>query len=105
MKKSATSIALLVLLTAMVVATSGCGETKAVQASFTVDGMTCESCSEAITETLSKMEGVERASADHVEGTAEAVFLSPGVTPEGLAAEIEGLGYTVTATEIVPTES
>lgn len=102
MRNSSVSTALLVLLTVVVIALSGCGETTPVQASFTVEGMTCESCSKAITETLSKIEGVERASADHVAGTAEAVFLGPGVTPEVLAAEIEGLGYTVTATEIAP---
>ena len=104
MRNSSVSKALLVMLAVMVVALSGCGETKPVQASFTVEGMTCESCSKAITETLSKMEGVESASADHLAGTAEAVFLGPDVTPDVLAAEIEGLGYTVTATEIAPTE-
>ena len=104
MHRSSATITLLVLVTLAVAVLSGCGETKAVQASFMVEGMTCESCSNAITETLSNMEGVEGASADHLAGTAEAVFLSPGVTPEQLAAEIEGLGYTVTATELAPVQ-
>jgi copper chaperone CopZ len=86
----------------MVLTVLGCGpSTTTVEASFSVDGMTCESCSSAITETLSRIEGVETASADHIIGSAHAVFRSPGVTADQLAEEIEGLGYTVTATETV----
>lgn len=68
------------------------------RASFTVEGMTCGSCSSAIITALSEMEGVETAAADHVAGTAEAVITSTDITPEQLAAEIEGLGFTVTET-------
>ncbi len=88
-------LALSTVLTAL-----GCGgSTTLVEASFSIAGMTCESCSSAITETLSKLEGVERASADHIIGSAHAVFRSPEVTADQLIGEIEALGYTVTATE------
>jgi len=84
--------------------TLGCSRSTTVSASFTVEGMHCESCSSAITEALEKVDGVESVSADHATGSAEARFVSPGVSPEQLAAEIEGLGYTVTAVETTPIE-
>lgn len=93
---------LLALASSIVLTALGCGpSTTTVEASFSIDGMTCESCSSAITDTLSKIEGVESASADHIIGSARAVFRSPGVTEDQLIGEIEGLGYTVTATETV----
>jgi copper chaperone CopZ len=76
-----------------------------VRTSFTVEGMHCESCSTAITDALEKVDGVVAASADHDAGRAEATYRSPGATPERLAAEIEGLGYTVVAMSTVPVES
>jgi len=78
---------------------AGCSPSESIRVSFTVEGMTCGSCSSAITETLNGVEGVTNATADHVAGTASAVIDGPGVTAEQLAAEIEGLGYTVTSTE------
>ena len=89
-----------VLAFSVVLAALGCSlSTTTIEASFSIDGMTCESCSSAITDTLSKIEGVESASADHIIGSAHAIFRSPGVTVDQLVGEIEGLGYTVTATE------
>ncbi len=84
---------------------AACSRSTTVEASFTVEGMHCESCSSAITEALEKVDGVESASADHATGSAEAVFRSPDATPEQLAAEIEGLGYTVTAVKTTTIES
>ena len=81
---------------------TGCNRSETVQVSFTVEGMHCESCSSAITDALEKVEGVDSASADHVEGSAEAVYEAPGASAEQLAAEIEGLGYTVTAVKTTP---
>ena len=83
---------------------SGCNRSTTVDASFTVEGMHCESCSSAITDALTKLDGVESASADHVSGSAKARFQSQGVSPDELAAEIEGLGYTVTAIKTIPIE-
>jgi copper chaperone CopZ len=99
MGRSSATINGILILTVVVGALAGCGEFEPVQVVFTVEGMTCESCSSAISETLSRVEGVERASADHVAGSARAVIVSPDVTVEHLSAEIEGLGYTVTAAE------
>ena len=104
MGRSWASITGVAVLIVIICTLSGCGESEPVQVKFTVEGMTCESCSAAITETLSEVEGVEHASADHVAGSAEAVVVGSEVTVEQLSAEIEGLGYTVTATEITPVQ-
>ena len=81
MGRSWVTITGVVVLAVFVGALAGCGASEPVQVVFTVEGMTCESCSAAITETLSKVEVVEQ-----------------------LSAEIEGLGYTVTATEVTPVQ-
>jgi copper chaperone CopZ len=104
MRRPWATITGVVVLTFFIGVLAGCGATEPARVVFTVEGMTCESCSAAITETLSKAEGVERASADHVSGSAEAVFVGPETTVEHLSAEIEGLGYTVTATKVTPVQ-
>lgn len=105
MKTSVDRVVLGILVMVIVAMVAGCSRSSTVQATFTVEGMHCESCSSAITEALEKVEGVNGASADHAKGSAEASFQSPGVSPEQLTAEIEGLGYTVTAVETAPVES
>jgi Cu+-exporting ATPase len=97
----------MLLIVAVVIAAPlliACGGAVPVEASFTVTGMTCESCSAAIIDTLSKIEGVEGATADHLTGSASAVFRPTEVSAEILASEIEGLGYTVTETTQRPLE-
>ena len=76
---------------------AGCGAEPSYTVEFTVDGMSCESCSAAITTALESVDGVQHARADHIAGSAEAVVRGRGVSPEDLVAEIEGLGYTVTS--------
>lgn len=105
MKTSLDRIVLGILVLTIAAMVAGCSRSSTVQATFTVEGMHCESCSAAITEALGKVDGVNAASADHAKGSAEARFQSPGVSPEQLTAEIEGLGYTVTAVTTEPVES
>ncbi len=76
---------------------AGCGDQPSYSVEFTVEGMTCDHCSAAITAALEGVDGVEHASADHVSGLVEAVVRGRGVSPDELSAEIEGLGYTVTS--------
>ena len=95
-------LGIFVVIVAIVVA--GCNRSTTLQASFSVEGMHCESCSSAITEALEKMDGVDSASADYAKGSARASFHSPRVSPEELVAEIEGLGYTVTDVKTTPVE-
>ena len=70
---------------------------------FSVEGMTCDSCSNGIIATLQKVEGVVSVSADHEEGRAEAVYRQTTVDVSELEAEIEKLGFEVVGmkTEIV----
>lgn len=104
MKRRAKRLLLMSAVVAVAILAAACSRSTAVTASFTVEGMHCESCSAAITDALMKVDGVESASADHVAGTADATFHEPEATPEQLTAEIEGLGYTVTSVTITPVE-
>jgi copper chaperone CopZ len=96
MRHILTSVRVVVVAVAAVVTLAGCGGTESARSVFTVEGMHCESCSSAITTSLEKTDGVVEASADHVKGTAEAVYDPRKVEVETLKAEIEELGYTVT---------
>ncbi|MCU0304685.1 MAG: heavy-metal-associated domain-containing protein [Thermoanaerobaculales bacterium] len=96
---------LIVGLVLVAAATAACGGSTEVSTTFIVEGMTCESCSAAITGALLKIEGVEEASADHLAGTARAVHRVPDAPADRLAAEIESLGYNATAVETTPVGS
>lgn len=86
--------------------TAGCDKQQEPQTvTFEVDGMVCESCSEAITAKVAGLEGVSACTVDHEAGTAVVTF-TPGegaMDPdrgEALATiedEIESLGYEATA--------
>jgi copper chaperone CopZ len=89
---------------ALVFSVAGCGRENPVRTVFTVEGMHCDGCSSAITDALTGTDGVERASADHEEGVAEAVYQPSTVDVEELKAEIEELGYTVTGMKTVAVE-
>jgi copper chaperone CopZ len=104
MTKLSIRIGLIAAAVSVVLVLVGCGRSETLRVSFTVEGMTCESCSSAITDSLTKIDGVEHAEADHVAGTARAIYVSPRVKPELLEAQIESLGYTVTGIEIAPVE-
>jgi copper chaperone CopZ len=91
-----TAAAILILIIA---SCTGCGDEVPVTVAFTVDGMTCESCSSAITKALENVDGVVSAGADHKAGTAGAVVVDHAVSDTELVDTIEGLGYTVTGVE------
>ena len=85
-----------VLLTVNLLLGAACGrEVDHVRTVFTVEGMHCDACSSSIVATLEKVDGVAEASADHEEGTAEAIYQPRKVDVDELKAEIEKLGYTV----------
>ena len=81
---------------ALVITVAGCGRDNLERTVFTVEGMHCDGCSSAITDALTGTDGVERASADHETGIAEAVYRPRRVGTDELKTEIERLGYTVT---------
>ncbi len=104
MSRYVARIAVISTIVVLAISAGGCSRSTPVQASFTVEGMHCESCSSAITEALEKMDGVESASADHESGSARATLRSSAVDADQLASEIESLGYTVTAVKTAPVE-
>jgi copper chaperone CopZ len=104
---TASKIRVTVLMLLVVVAggiTGACNRSTVVEASITVEGMHCESCSSAITEALTKIDGVSTASANHETGSATATYESPGVSTDELSKAIEDLGYTVTGVKTGPAE-
>ena len=102
MRRNSRMATVVLILGLMVV--GSCSRQESVEHTvFSVEGMTCDSCSNGIIATLEKVEGVLSVAADHEEGSAEAVYLSTKVGADELAAEIEKLGFTVVGlkTEIV----
>jgi copper chaperone CopZ len=81
------------------------GSPEVVRTVFTVSGMHCDSCNAAIAGALQGMDGVLEASADYTKGEAVAVYRPQQVSAGELTAEIDKLGYTVTATSTTPVES
>ena len=99
-----------IVLALAVVVAAGCsppsGESpEVVRTVFTVSGMHCDNCNAAIAGTLQGIAGVREASADYTKGEAVAVHRPQQVTAAVLKAEIERLGYTVTAMSTTPVES
>jgi copper chaperone CopZ len=76
-----------------------------VRTVFTVSGMHCDSCNAAIAGALQGKDGVLEASADYTKGEAVAVHRPKQVSAGELRAEIDKLGYTVTAKSTEPVES
>lgn len=83
----------------------GCDKTEPQTVTFEVEGMVCESCSEAITGKVSGLEGVTACTVDHEAGTAVVTFTpgegeldkDPAVAVATIEEEIESLGYEATA--------
>ena len=67
-----------------------------VRATFTVEGMHCNGCAEAIVDELKETPGVRSATCSFETKTCE-VELQPSTSPETAAGAIRKLGYTVSA--------
>lgn len=66
-------------------------------ATFAIEGMTCDSCAQAITETLERHPGVVSAQVSF--DTRTAVVRYAGTSPDALEAAIESLGYEAEPSE------
>lgn len=77
------------------------------KAVFSVSGMTCTGCEDAIKAEVTKLDGVEQVSASHTEGRAEVSYDPGRVTPEKIREAIEKLQYQahLETTEPVPDHS
>lgn len=70
-----------------------------------VEGMTCGDCEQAIQAAVSKLPGVARCTASHVEKSAVVALVSDATTsPEDVAETIRKLGYTVSFAPPVPSQ-
>lgn len=58
-----------------------------------VAGMTCESCTQALTHRLGEIEGVERCDVDLASATATVNYDGAKVAPSDLVEAIEAVGY------------
>lgn len=83
----------LALLAALALA-SACGRPEPRTSRFSVGGMVCDSCEEAICARIQKLPGVLACAADHAAGSAEVRHDPAEASAEAIAAAIEGLGYT-----------
>ena len=95
-------VSLIAMMVALALPVAADNPPDTVRTVFQIEGMHCGACSSAIQGELEKVEGVVTASADHENGTAEAVYRAKRVEPEDLKTEIEKLGYTVTGMETQP---
>jgi copper ion binding protein len=64
-------------------------------ASYQVEGMTCEDCSAAITQELTKLDGVASVAADYKTGTVKVGYQPAKVSDEKVIASIESLKFKV----------
>lgn len=62
---------------------------------FRVSGMTCGGCSASIGRALSRLDGIEKAEADHEKASADVSFDDKLISKEKIVETIENLGYKV----------
>jgi copper chaperone len=62
---------------------------------LTVTGMACGGCENAVKRVLSKVDGVDSVTADHVTSLVGVTFDPEKVTATVIREQIEGLGYDV----------
>lgn len=70
-----------------------------------ISGMSCTGCEETITAGVTSLEGVQEASADHVQGAAWVSYDASRVNHEMLTAAIESRGYKVLGFEVAAVDS
>jgi len=64
-----------------------------VTQTFDVEGMTCGGCEVAVRAAVGKLDGIEKVTASHEEGTAEVTYDPDQVTTEAIVEAIKKLGY------------
>jgi copper chaperone CopZ len=62
---------------------------------LTVTGMTCGGCENAVKRAVARLPGVASVEASHLEQRVTVQYDAALVTPEAIAAKINGLGYHV----------
>jgi copper ion binding protein len=87
----------LLLSTTLALALLACREPRTMSVELNVEGMTCESCVQAIEHTLGQLPGVTRCKVDLAAGKARVEYREGEVGPEQIAAAVEKLGYEAEA--------
>ncbi len=77
-------------------------EPKLQKVELQVEGMTCESCVQAIEHSVGKLEGVASCEVDLAGERATVVFREGEAQPEQFVAAIEKLGYEAAAGAVEP---
>jgi len=78
------------------------GEPRVMQVEIAIDGMTCDSCVQAITHELSRLEGVRSVEVDLDGGKATVTFTEGQGDPATFEQAIETIGYQATPGEAAP---
>jgi Cu+-exporting ATPase len=81
------------------------GEARTLQLEIAVDGMTCDSCVQAITHELGRLEGVKSVDVDLEGGKAVVVYTEGAVEPASIEQAIEDIGYEAELGEAQPAPS
>ena len=68
---------------------------KSKKITFKVSGMSCNGCAASIGRAVSRLDGVEEATADYPKGIAEVQFKENVIDKEKIIATIHELGYKV----------
>lgn len=70
-----------------------------MQVEIAIEGMTCDSCVQAITHELERLEGVRSVEVDLERGQARVTFVEGESEPAALERAIEKIGYQATPGE------
>jgi copper chaperone CopZ len=81
-----------------------CREPRTLRVELSVQGMTCESCVQAIEHTLGKQPGVSKCEVDLAAGKAIVEYREGEADPAQLAAKVDALGYEAEAGSPSPVE-
>ena len=73
-----------------------------MQVEIAIDGMTCDSCVQAITHELERLEGVRSVEVDLETGKARVTFTEGASEPAVFEQAIEKIGYQATPGEASP---
>jgi copper ion binding protein len=80
------------------------GEPRVMQVEIAIDGMTCDSCVQAITAEVGRLEGVRSVQVDLEGGKAVVTFTEGQGDPAVFEQTIEKIGYQATPGEAVAVE-
>jgi len=79
--------------------TSTSSSTPSVQTAYTVTGMTCDHCAQAVTAEIGQLEGVHQVDVDLATGAVTVASDGP-LDADAVSAAVEEAGYTVASADL-----